>query len=57
MALKFGKSRVRLWKGTAKSGDSNIGIRFNKDKTEREFKEIYNAVKTVLTLKYGKGQE
>ncbi len=58
MAIKFDKSKVRLWKGTEKAGAStNIGIRFNAEKSESEIDTIYEEIKAVLTRKYGEGKE
>ena len=55
MALKYNKSKVRLWEGVGKMGDANIGIRFNRSVSKKEIKQIYNTVKSLLMLKYGKG--
>jgi len=56
MALKFNNSKIRLWYGIGKKLEfPNIGIRFHKSVSEDEIKEIYGAIKTILSLKYGEG--
>jgi len=56
MAIKYDNSSVRLWKGTSKTGVTNIGIRFNANKEENEIEEIYKEVEKLLENKYGKGK-
>jgi hypothetical protein len=55
MAVKFNNSKIRLWKSNPKAAVTGIGINFGKATDKKEVTQIYKAVETVLTLKYGKG--
>lgn len=58
MAVKFNNSKIRLWQGVGKKlGFPNIGIRFHKSIDKKEVSEIYDTIKLILTLKYGKGDD
>lgn len=54
MAIKYSKGKARLWK-SQKEERPGLGIRFSKDTAKREIDQIHQAIKTILTLKYGKG--
>ena len=56
MAIKYNNGKIIVWKGIGKnSGDTNIGIRFNKGSDTKEIFKIYKMIQTILELKYGKG--
>lgn len=59
MAIKYQDGAVRLWQGSSKKvGNPGIGIRFEKKKcTKDDVVEIYEAIKGLLTKKYGMGIE
>ena len=55
MALKFNNGKIRLWFGISKKLEfPNIGIRFHKSIKEAEIKDVYEAIKDILSQKYGK---
>ena len=53
MAIKYDKSRIRLWK-SGKKERPGIGINFG-NATKKEINQIHKAVEVILALKYGKG--
>ena len=55
MAIKYNKSKIRLWKGIGKLGTTNIGIRFNKGANPKEISKFYKVIESILNMQYGKG--
>ena len=56
--IRFKEGKVRLWEGVGRQTNfPNIAVKFHKSVDCKEIDEIRQAIKSILTLKYGQGTE